>query len=122
MDESWWIQVTIAALGGGLLSQLTRLWRGWNASMWREIGALRAHAHTTDKEVQKLRDQRHDLLNQLNRERLQRTVETTMLKQEINELCRRLGIAPKYSDLLELPAALQPPAAPAPPPPAEPYP
>lgn len=87
------------ALGGGVIVELMRYLTKSGDRVWAEIGRLHGQNDEQQKEIEKLRDARHEQAQTIFKMQLseqQHKEEIERLKEEINELCRSAGKAPKY--------------------------
>lgn len=91
-----WAQLLFAALSGGTLAKAIDLIAFRERNVYHMMGLMQARIDTLEKEVHTLRVEKHNFADQLNAARLERT----LLQFEVNELCTKAGIEPRYANLL----------------------
>ncbi len=108
----YWAQIILVLISTGTLGGLITRAFAWSelreGSFHKIIGDLRVvigkletRIDGMDREIQKLRDEKHTILNQLNRAQLERDMLEAKCKDmqdEVNELCRRLHMDLRYPD------------------------
>ncbi len=94
-----WLQIVFAALSGGVIAKVIDLIAFREKNVYHMMGVMQARIETLESEVRKLRDEKHDAINQLNAASLERM----MLQMEINDLYKERGQAPKFPELLNRP-------------------
>jgi hypothetical protein len=94
-----WAQIVLAALSGGALSKLIDYLRQNTASVWTEIGRLHEAIARQQIEIISLRSVNDAMDKELEALR----VHAIGLQVEINDMCRKLNIEPKFSNPLIVP-------------------
>lgn len=94
-----WYELVGAGVGGGAITAVANFLRtrsvlafNRETKLWEEIGALKSDIKTMQDEIKLLRQDRHDLKNKLNDEKLVNMA----LRMEINDILKSSGKQPKY--------------------------